>query len=117
MFEAAVENIVVGGFDEDGNADPYNLIFVLRCGEKHLLTGRAYKPQRRNAVARLYPEEFRERDLYEIINFKYFCQHFEFRKGNYGMEKRLRDGVNVSISVPAVRKEDNTSVIILSEAA
>ena len=117
VFEAAVENIVVGGFDEDGNADPYNLIFVLRCGEKHLLTGRAYKPQRRNAVARLYPEEFRERDLYEIINFKYFCQHFEFRKGNYGMEKRLRDGVNVRISVPAVRKEDNTSVIILSEAA
>jgi hypothetical protein len=33
------------------------------------------------------------------------------------MEKRLRDGVNVSVSVPAVRKEDNKSVIILSEAA
>lgn len=60
----------IGGYDENGDTDPYRLEFVLRNGETHLHAGRDYVPQRRNAVARQYPEEFREKDYFEICHFK-----------------------------------------------
>ena len=111
LFEAAIERITIGGYDENGDTDPYRLEFVLRNGETHLHAGRDYVPQRRNAVARQYPEEFREKDYFEICHFKYYSQYFKFARAEDGMRKVLLDGVDVRIMWPVVRVEDKDETI------
>ena len=66
---------------------------------------------RRNAVARQYPEEFREKDYFEICHFKYYSQYFKFARAEDGMRKVLLDGVDVRIMWPVVRVEDKDETI------
>jgi len=49
VFESIVEKVVVGGYDEDGNIDPTQLIFVYKTGFKNSLDGNRFKPERKNA--------------------------------------------------------------------
>ena len=72
--------------------------------------GRDYVPQRRNAVARQYPEEFREKDYFEICHFKYYSQYFKFARAEDGMRKVLLDGVDVRIMWPVARDEDQNEI-------
>lgn len=49
VFESIVEKVIVGGYDEEGNIAPDNLVFVYKTGFKNSLDGNKFKPQRKNA--------------------------------------------------------------------
>ena len=51
VFESIVEKVIVGGYDEDGNIDPAQLVFVYKTGFKNSLDGNRFKPKRKNARA------------------------------------------------------------------
>ena len=34
VFESIVEKVIVGGYDDDGNADPYKVTFIYKTGFK-----------------------------------------------------------------------------------
>lgn len=50
VFESIVNYIVVGGYNEEGNADPSMITFVYRTGFKDRKNGDHYKPARLNAA-------------------------------------------------------------------
>ena len=52
VFESIVEKVIVGGYDDDGNADPYMITFVYRTGFEDKKNGNDFKPPRRNATKR-----------------------------------------------------------------
>lgn len=56
VFESMVEKVVVGGYDEDGNIDPAQLVFVYKTGFKNSLDGNRFKPERKNARANRKPK-------------------------------------------------------------
>lgn len=39
IFEKLVEKVIVGGIDEDGNSDPYQLTFILKIGISNIGNG------------------------------------------------------------------------------
>lgn len=49
VFESIVEKVTVGGYDEDGNIDLAQLVFVYKTGFKNSLDGNQFKPARNNA--------------------------------------------------------------------
>ena len=49
VFESIVEKVIVGGYDEEDNIDPAQLVFVYKTGFKNSLDGNKFKPQRKNA--------------------------------------------------------------------
>lgn len=51
VFESIVEKVIVGGYDEDENIDPAQLVFVYKTGFKNSLDGNRFKPERKNARA------------------------------------------------------------------
>jgi len=40
VFESAVNKIILGGTDEEGNKDPYMLTFIFNSGMSHSLKGK-----------------------------------------------------------------------------
>lgn len=50
VFESIVDYVVVGGYNEEGNADPSMITFVYRTGFKDRKNGDHYKPARLNAA-------------------------------------------------------------------
>ncbi|MEF9622418.1 hypothetical protein [Streptococcus dysgalactiae] len=40
VFESAVNKIILGGTDEDGNKDPYMITFIFNSGMSHSLKGK-----------------------------------------------------------------------------
>lgn len=50
VFESIVDYVIVGGYDDDGNADPYKITFVYKTGTKHIQDIRKFKPKRKNAA-------------------------------------------------------------------
>lgn len=49
VFESIVDYVVVGGYNEEGNADPSMITFVYRTGFKDRKNGDHFKPARLNA--------------------------------------------------------------------
>ncbi len=49
VFESIVDYVVVGGYNEEGNADPSMITFVYRTGYKDRKNGDHFKPARLNA--------------------------------------------------------------------
>lgn len=107
-FEELVQNMIIGGYDEAGNVDPFRIMIVLKSGEKHLLTGRNYVPQRKNAAARNYPLDYTDNGFIEIFNFTYYGQYFEFEKSSMGMRKIPRGSVPVKVVIPINIEETST---------
>ena len=35
IFESIIEKVIVGGYDEDGNKDPYKITFIYKTGFKN----------------------------------------------------------------------------------
>ena len=35
IFESIIENVIVGGYDENGEKDPYKIIFIYKTGFKN----------------------------------------------------------------------------------
>ena len=52
VFESIVEKVIVGGYDDEGNADPYMITFVYKTGFEDKKNGEDFKPLRRNATKR-----------------------------------------------------------------
>ncbi len=55
VFESIVEKVIVGGYDEAGNADPYMITFVYKTGFEDKKNGDDFKPPRRNAASKKLP--------------------------------------------------------------
>ena len=47
VFESIVEKVIVGGYDDEGNADPSMITFVYKTGFEDKKKGDDYKPPRR----------------------------------------------------------------------
>lgn len=44
-----VEKVIVGGYDSNGNKDPYMIVFVYKTGFKNSVDGKNFKPLRKNS--------------------------------------------------------------------
>ena len=55
VFESIVEKVIVGGYDEAGNADPSMITFVYKTGFEDKKNGDDYKHPRRNAKSKKMP--------------------------------------------------------------
>ena len=55
VFESIVEKVIVGGYDEAGNADPSMITFVYKTGFEDKKSGDDYKHPRRNAKPKKLP--------------------------------------------------------------
>ena len=53
VFESIVENVIIGGYDGNGNADPSMITFVYKTGFKDTKDGSGFKSERRNAKKKL----------------------------------------------------------------
>jgi len=51
VFESIVDYVVVGGYDEQGNADPSRITFVYKTGFEDAKNGINFKPRRMNAAS------------------------------------------------------------------
>ena len=52
VFESIVEKDIVGGYDDEGNADPSMITFVYKTGFEDTKKGDDYKPSRRNSKSK-----------------------------------------------------------------
>lgn len=55
VFESIVEKVIVGGYEEAGNADPSMITFVYKTDFEDKKNGDDYKPPRRNAKSKKLP--------------------------------------------------------------
>jgi hypothetical protein len=55
VFESIVEKVIVGGYDDEGNADPSMITFVYKTGFEDKKNGDDFKPPRRNSKAKKLP--------------------------------------------------------------
>ena len=44
IFESIVEKVIVGGYDSNGNKDPYMIVFVYKTGFKNMCTSQQTSP-------------------------------------------------------------------------
>ena len=49
IFESIVEKVIVGGYDSNGNKDPYMIVFVYKTGFKNSVDGKNFKLLRKNS--------------------------------------------------------------------
>lgn len=49
VFESIVDKVIVGGYDEDGNKDPYRLTFIYKTGMKDKADATEFNKPRKNA--------------------------------------------------------------------
>ena len=52
VFESIIEKVIVGGYDEAGNADPSMITFVYKTGFEYKKNRDDYKPPRRNSMSK-----------------------------------------------------------------
>ncbi|MBR6172223.1 MAG: recombinase zinc beta ribbon domain-containing protein [Eubacterium sp.] len=125
VFESIVEKVIVGGYDDEGNADPSMITFVYKTGFEDKKKGDDYKPPRRNSkskklssqptddsgklsqqatdVARRDYSVATKVELVEILYFKHFYEHFTFGETDWSKRgKRLEKYVRVSIVIELV---------------
>ena len=50
-----VEKVIVGGYDDEGNADPSMITFVYKTGFEDKKNGDDFKPPRRNSKTKKLP--------------------------------------------------------------
>ena len=99
VFESIIQDVIIGGYDENGEYKPHNLTFVLKTEDQFNMDGREFIPQRKNAAASLrYNENTYE--IRELFHFTYFGDYFKFDKDEWGMKKVLLDSVKVFVSIP-----------------
>jgi len=57
VFESIVEKVIIGGVDEDGNKDPFQVTFVYKSGFSNSVDGGRFKPARKNSKSKNQDEE------------------------------------------------------------
>jgi len=48
IFESIVEKVIIGGYDSEGNKDPFKIVFIYKTGFKNSVDGGRFKPLRKN---------------------------------------------------------------------
>lgn len=114
-FESVVEKVIVGGYNEKGDKDPYMLTFIYKTGFTGSMDGKIYRSPCKNSKAtekrsslcshtgnkveptcsyysdnpcRIY-RAFAKGNLAEILRFQHFHQHVVFdEKGDKLRNKR-----------------------------
>lgn len=61
VFESIVEKVIVGGFDENGNEDPYKITFVYKTGIKHEI-----KEAKKNLMTKVYRPKKEDTKMYSF---------------------------------------------------
>ena len=62
VFESIVEKVIVGGYDDEGNADPLMITFVYKTGFEDKKNGDDFKPPRRNSKSKKLPSLPKDED-------------------------------------------------------
>jgi len=62
VFESIVDYVIVGGYDEQGNADPSRITFVYKTGFEDAKHGTDFKPRRMNAASEKLQSHSTEED-------------------------------------------------------
>lgn len=53
VFESIVDYVIIGGYDDQGNADPFKITFVYKTGIEDNKDIQQFKPKRMNVAKRL----------------------------------------------------------------
>lgn len=126
VFESVVERIIIGGYNDEGVADPLKITFVYKTGIHSNLNAKDFKPKRKNAAAVHTDAELcsyasveddklclhsssdtcgdcgvaTKEKYVEILEFTHFVEFFSFRKiGENHKEKSLVKKVTVVVAL------------------
>lgn len=61
VFESIVEKAIVGGFDENGNKDPYKITFIYKTGIQDEI-----KEAKKKFVAKAYEQKEKDTEMYSF---------------------------------------------------
>ena len=91
VFESIVEAIIVGGYDDDGNALPYNMTFILKTGN--------HFTEKQSAPVNDLDTTNTDNTMIELFKFKSHWRYVNFPKGKDGRRKQIHDETDVSVVV------------------
>ena len=98
VFESIVDYIIIGDYDDEGNADPYNMTLVLKTGDRSSVDGKNYIPQRSNAAHDSTIKQGKSKRI-ELFKFDSHCRHQNFQEGEYGREKHIENTIKVTAAI------------------
>ena len=61
VFESIIEKVIVGGFDENGNKDPYKITFIYKTGIQDEI-----KEAKKKFVAKAYEQNEKDTEMYSF---------------------------------------------------
>ena len=128
IFESIIEKVIVGGYDEDGNKDPYKITFIYKTGFKNEIGKAKERFDKSKSVGDKAKElcshivdEVKDVCSYvsdntcgermsttsegfvKILDFRHFERFFTFSKSDRKTYKKaISDGVNVSVVLDMV---------------
>jgi len=102
IFESVIDHVIVGGYDEEGNAQPDRLTFVYKTGQKSTLCAKEFKEQRKNAAHYIDFDKAPFEGYMEILHFEMFDPHWLFvDREKTGRHKTMRYTYDVSVGIAA----------------
>ena len=102
VFEAVIDHVVVGGYDENGNPVTDLLTFVYKSGNTSIFNAKEYKRQRKNAATHRKTIDKPLEGYTEIVNFELPYPHCLFvDRGRPGIHKVVKDTYGVSVGIRA----------------
>ena len=106
VFEALVDKVIVGGYDENGNEDPYKIVFVLKTGNKcssDTLNVELENSQGTDNTRRMRggnAKKVEHQNIVEVLYFRHYCKHYEFSIDENGYrQKVMKRYINVSVCI------------------
>ena len=83
--------IALGGYDDDGNALPYNMTFILKTGD--------HFTEKHSAPVNDLDTTNTNNTMIELFKFKSHWRYINFPKGKDGRRKQIHDETDVSVVV------------------
>ena len=128
IFESIIEKVIVGGYDEDGNKDPYKITFIYKTGFRNEVRNAKERFDKAKSVGDKAKElcshiadEVKDVCSYisdntcgdnscttsdrfiRILDFRHFERFFRFDQSDRKTYKKaISDGVNVSVVLDSV---------------
>ena len=125
IFESIIEKVIVGGYDEDGNKDPYKITFIYKTGFRNEVGNAKQRFDKTKSVGDKAKElcshiadEVKDvcsyvsdntrrsdsfatkRNLVEILRFTLFSRHVVFDgEGDKLRNKRIENHITVSVVI------------------
>ena len=123
IFESIIEKVIVGGFDEDGNKDPYKITFIYKTGLKNEIGNakeRFDKSKKMGDKTKELCSHIADEvkgvcsfvsdntcgsrvlstsgEFVEVLNFRHFARYMSFTPtGKQGKKKQIMNGIEVSV--------------------